>query len=174
MAELAASEVLTVVAEISIALAGFAGVVVAFRQRELESLLPHEQFRLRYMLLGASAALFFALLPFVPHYLGLEASATWTLSSAALAFGLLSLSLATYLEIKPHRREVSRTWLYIYQAGAGLAAVSLLLNCFGAFGEVLPGVYLGGLGFLLFNATSQFVRLLLSTSSPGSTSSPAA
>ncbi len=160
MAELAASEVLTVIAEISIALAGFAGVVVAFRHRELESLLPHEQFRLRYMLLGASAALFFALLPFVPHYLGLEASATWTLSSAALALGLLSLSLATYLEIKPYRREVSRTWLYIYQAGAGLASVSLLLNCFGTFGEVLPGVYLGALGFLLFNVTSQFVRLV--------------
>jgi hypothetical protein len=174
MAELAASEVLTVAAEISIALAGFAGVVVAFRQRGLESLLPHEQFRLRYMLLVAAAALFFALLPFVPHYLGLGASATWTLSSAALAFGILSLTLATYFQIKPHRREVSRTWYYVYQAGAGLAAISLLLSCFGTFGEVLPGVYLGGLGFLLFNATSQFVRLVSSNSSRGRTSSPAA
>lgn len=71
MAELSASEVLTVVAEISIALSGFAGVVVAFRQRGLDALLPHEQLRLRSMLLVACATLLFALLPFVPHYLRL-------------------------------------------------------------------------------------------------------
>ncbi len=174
MAELSASEVLIVVAEISIALAGFAGVVVAFRQRGLEALPALEQLRLRYMLLVACETLLFALLPFVPHYLRLGASATWTLSSGALAFSLLSFNLATYLDTKPHRRQLSRAWLYIYQTGGSLAAVALLLSCFGAFGEVLPGVYLGALGFLLFNATSLFVRLVLSTSSPRSTNSPAA
>lgn len=173
MAELSASEVLTVVAEISIALIGFAGVVVAFRQRGLEALPPNEQLRLRYMLLVACAALLFALFPFVPHYLRLGASATWTLSSGTLALGLLSLILATYFDAKPHGRQLSRAWLYIYQTGGSLAAVALLLNCFGAFGEVLPGVYLVGLGFLLFNATSLFVRLVLSYSSPSSTNSPA-
>ena len=173
MVELSASEVLTVVAEISIALAGFAGVVAAFRQRGLEALPPHEQLRLRYMLLVACAALLFALLPFVPHYLRLGASATWTLSSGTLALGLLSLVLAIYVEgSKPQARQLSRAWMYSYQTGASLAAVAQLLNCFGAFGEVLPGVYLAGLGFLLFYATSLFVRLVLSNSSPTGASSP--
>ncbi len=49
MAELSASEVLTVVAEISIALAGFAGVVVAFRQRGLEALLTVPRFFHRFV-----------------------------------------------------------------------------------------------------------------------------
>lgn len=169
MAELAASGVLTVVAEISIALVGFAGVVVAFRQRGLDGLLPHEQLRLRSMLLVACATLLFALLPFVPHYLRLGASATWTLSSGALAFGLLSLTLVSYLETRPHRRQLSQAWFHIYQTGAILAAAVLLLSCFGAFGEALPGVYLAALGFMLFNATSLFVRLVLYTSSPRNT-----
>jgi len=174
MAELSASEVLIVVAEISIALAGFAGVVVAFRQRGLEALPPHEQLRLRYMLLVACVALLFALLPFVPHHLRLDASATWALSSGAFALGLLSLILAVVLDAtKPQGRQLSRAWLYIYLTGGTLAAIALLLNCFGAFGEVLPGVYLAGLGFLLFYATSLFVRLVLSGPSPAGTSSPA-
>jgi hypothetical protein len=173
MAELLASEVLTVIAEISIALAGFAGVVVAFRQRALEALPPHEQIRLRYMLLVSCEALLFALLPFVPHYLRLGASTTWTLSSGALALGLMSLSLAIYVgSAKPQGRQLSRVWVNIYVFGGILAAIPLLLSCFGAFGEVLPGVYLAGLGFLLFTATSLFVRLVLSDSSPSATNSP--
>lgn len=174
MAALSASEVLTVVAEIAIALAGFAGVVVAFRQRGLDALPAHEQLRLRYMLLVACISVLFALLPFVPHYLRLNSTATWTISSGLLALGLVSLVLAVHVQAAtPAGHRLSRTWIYIYQTGLGLAAIALLLNAFGAFGEVLPGVYLVGLGCLLFYATSLFVRLVLSNSPSTGTNSPA-
>ena len=63
-----AAEVLTVLAEISIALAGFAGVVVALRQRGIDEFQPHELVRFGFMLGIACALLLFALLPFLVHY----------------------------------------------------------------------------------------------------------
>ena len=65
-----AAEVLTVLAEISIALAGFAGIVVALRQRGLHEFEPHELVRFWFMLGVACELLFFALLPFLFHHAG--------------------------------------------------------------------------------------------------------
>jgi hypothetical protein len=87
-------------AEISIALAGFTGIVVAFRQRGIQEFLPHELVRLQYMLGVACTLLFYALLPFLPHCLGLSDPSTWKISSAALSAGLLALALIGHVHTR--------------------------------------------------------------------------
>ena len=62
------SDVLTVIAEIGVALAGFSGIVVALRQRSAESWSLPEVMRLRFMLYGSTLTFLFALSPFVFHH----------------------------------------------------------------------------------------------------------
>jgi len=162
MPELAASNVLTVVAEIAIALAGFAGIVGAFRQRGLEAFEPHDVLRLRYMLLVACGTLGAALLPFVPYYLAASPTRTWAVSSAVLAVGLLGHLLLLSRTTLPHRPQLSRVWFGIYLIGSMLAGLLVAANALGGLGDPGPGPYLAGLGWMLFYATSIFVRLVLS------------
>ena len=164
MTELQAAQVLTVIAEISIALAGFSGIVVAFRQRGIEAWPPHELVRLRFMLGVACVTLLFSLLPFVPHYLGVRASATWVLSSAILSAGLFGFALVSYFATKAYLDRLSRPWFFTYIIGTITSALGLLCNGLGVFGAAYPGVYLAGLGWLLFFSTTLFVRLVLAPS----------
>ena len=87
------SDILTVIAEISVALAGFSGIVVALRHRALESWPAHEFSRFRNMLELAAYSIFFALFPFLPYHLGASSEVIWSLSSFALAAGLSAWSL---------------------------------------------------------------------------------
>jgi len=163
---LQAEEVLTVVAEIAIALAGFTGIVVAYRQRGLEEFLPHELIRLRFMLGVACTTLLFALLPFVPHYCGLSPTANWVASSSAMATGLVALGLIICFRTRSHLNRLSLAWFTAYVAGSGLFGVMVLANALELFFAAGPGLYLAGLGWLLFVSTSLFVRLILGPVSP--------
>ena len=164
MADLQATEVLTVIAEISIALAGFSGIVVAFRQRGIEAWPPHELIRLRFMLGIACVTLLFSLLPFVPHHLGARTSATWELSSVVFSAGLFGVSFVAYVGTKAYLNRLSRAWFFTYLTGSIASALGLLCNGLGVFGAAYPGVYLVGLGWLLFFSTTLFVRLVLAPS----------
>ena len=164
MAELQAAQVLTVIAEISIALVGFSGIVVSFRQRGIEAWPPHELIRLRFMLAVACVTLLFSLLPFVPHHLGAQTSATWVLSSAVFSAGLFGVALVSYFGTKAYLNRLSRPWFFTYLAGSIAAGVGLLCNGLGVLGTTFPGVYLAGLGWLLFFSTTLFIRLVLSPS----------
>ena len=154
-----AAEVLTVLAEISIALAGFAGIVVALRQRGIDEFQAHELVRFWFMLGLACELLFFALLPFLFHYTDQSADRTWALSSAALAAGLLALALIAYLQSRDPVLSMSR-WTYSYITGSSAFSALALANCLAIKGSAKPGVYLACLGWLLFFSTSLFVRLV--------------
>ena len=154
-----AAEVLTVLAEISIALAGFAGIVVAFRQRGIDGLQPHELVRLRFMLIAACGLLFFSLLPFLLHYMNPEGEATWALSSSVMAVGLVAVALFGYLQTRDAVLSKS-LWTYLYIFGSLVFATVALSNGLTLMGSAEPGFYLAGLGWLLFFATSLFVRLI--------------
>jgi hypothetical protein len=166
VADLQAAEVLTVIAEISIALAGFSGIVVAFRQRGIEAWPEHERVRLRFMLGVACVTLLFSLLPFVPHHLAVQHSVTWVFSSTAFSAGLVGVALVAYFGTRAHLNRLSRGWFYTYLIGSVVSALGLLCNGVGVFGPAYPGVYLAGLGWLLFFSTTLFVRLVLSPSLP--------
>ena len=161
-----AEEVLTVLAEISIALAGFTGIVVAFRQRGLGGFQPHELVRLRFMLGTACLLLFFALFPFLLHYMAFASDSTWALSSAALAVGLVGLALIGYFQTRDPVLSRSK-WTYSYTVGSVVFAAIALANGLALWGSATPGLYLAALGWLLFFSVSLFVRLVQASAAVG-------
>lgn len=121
-----AAEVLTVLAEISIALAGFAGIVVALRQRGIAGFQLHELVRLRFMLGVGCELLFLALLPFLFHYLGL-AKSTWVLSSYVMSAGLTALVVLSYLQTRDPILSKS-PWTRGYITGTTIFAAMAFVN----------------------------------------------
>ena len=59
------SDLLTSVAEVSVALAGFSGLFVAFSRSRGRSLLPIERYALLFLLFASLSAVLLAILPFV-------------------------------------------------------------------------------------------------------------
>jgi hypothetical protein len=156
------SEILTVSAEISVALAGFSGIVVALRQRGFESWPAHEVLRLRNMLELAAASTLFALLPFLPYYIGASDELTWSLCSLAYSAGLGSWLVRTNLRLRGAiRQRLSTAWLRTYNVGSAASVVLLVVNALAITGPPQLGIYLIGLGWILFFTFSLFVRLVL-------------
>jgi hypothetical protein len=160
------SDILTVIAEISVALAGFSGIVVALRHRALESWPAHEFSRFRNMLELAAYSIFFALFPFLPYHLGASSEVIWSLSSFALAAGLSGwLALTLYRTRGLVRKSFPAAWFWLYTFGTVASSLLALVNALGLVGTPQLGVYLVCLGWMLFFAISLFVRLALG---PGS------
>ena len=157
-------ETLTSVAEFAIALAGFSGIVVGLRANGKHPLTHQDRFGLIHIIVSSLCALLFSLLPFVPHHLGARTSATWELSSLVFSAGLFGVSLVAYFGTKDYLNRLSRAWFFTYLTGSIASALGLLCNGLGVFGAAYPGVYLVGLGWLLFFSTTLFVRLVLAPS----------
>lgn len=96
------SDILQTIAEVSIALTGFTGIVVALGRRADDSISGFALIRFRILLVASLLALALALLPFFGHYLRVRPELTWSACSAvvAIVFSALSFSrlLLTILE----------------------------------------------------------------------------
>lgn len=154
---------LQTVAEISIAFAGFSGLIVAFR-RHRGPLTPVERFRLQILLALAFGAM---LLSFVPELLaeaGLAAARVWVTASAVLG-GWAVVFLAWW---SWRSRRVSRqvpeifNWFAFSRMAVGHVAVIVLqaLVVIGVVRDHAPAAYLAGLIWLLLHAAHQFARML--------------
>ncbi len=155
------SDVLTVIGEIGVALAGFSGIVVALRQRSVESWSPTEVLRLRFMLYGSVSTVVSALLPFVPHHLGASPVLTWSVSSLLLAVLLGLVGFFSVTRITPLRSGLSSRWWVVYMLGTVVTFAALIANAAGLLGGPGLGLYLVGVVVLLFYAITLFVRLVL-------------
>ena len=155
------SEILLTLAQLSLGLAGFTGVVLAFRQQGVEAWPEHEQVRFRYMLELAAYSILFELLPFLLHHLGLPESGIWTTCSALLALWFVSRIVLT-MRISPTiMSRLNRTWFLTYQGGSALFALLAVVNALALLGPPGFGLYLAGLGWMLFYSASLYVRLVL-------------
>ncbi len=85
------TDALTAVAEISLGLAGFTGIIMALYSRA-ESWSQLDAIRALFLLIAGFGALLLSLLPFALHFLGLAEPTIWRASSVAmliLAFGYI-------------------------------------------------------------------------------------
>ena len=155
------SDVLTVIAEIGVALAGFSGVVVALRQRSVESWSAPDVLRLRFMLYASALTVLFALLPFVPHHLGATPALTWSIPSLLLAVVLGFTVGFGFMRNTPARSGLSPGWFVFYLSGFVITVAVLIANAVGLLGGPGLGLYLVGLAWFLFYSTTLFVRLVL-------------
>ena len=75
---------LQIIAEISIGLAGFSGLIVAFR-KDAGPLTNVQKYRLQILLALAFGAMFLALLPELLHYMGVPPDRLWGLAALVLS-----------------------------------------------------------------------------------------
>ena len=168
-------ELLTTIAEIGIALAGFSGLVVVLRKSD-GPLNAIEKYRMSVLLATAFGAMFLALLPGILQRLGLSGDDLWMVSSGFL----VAFSFIFVLTWVLSSRRFFRLAREIFNVAAFAAmAIGHLVNMLlqiavvlGFWSEQSAGVYLLGLAWLLAHASQQFVRMLFIQ--PSSTTNGAA
>ncbi len=154
---------LQTIAEISIGLAGFSGLVVVFR-KDAGPLNDVQKFRLRILFSLSFGAMFLSLLPDTLVNLGVPVERLWFYSSAAI-FAYSFLFIVWW--IKSSRR-VARVapeifdWVAFTVMTIGHTIVLLLQLAvmLGLMENREPGVIALGLIWYLINAAQQFVRML--------------
>jgi hypothetical protein len=156
-------EILQTIAEVSVAFAGFTGVVVAFGRRPQPGVSTVNAHAFKAMLASSLQALLFSVLPFLFAASGLSEPRLWRVASAFMLLGLLA---GAAVDVYFARRTDPVEWTRFDRAFQvliplfGLAAViGQLINLFGGV-EHPFAPYLGGLLFFLFFSSVMFVRLL--------------
>jgi hypothetical protein len=158
------TDFLLTLAEIAVALAGFAGLIVAISGRRGGSA---DEARLNLQLLknvlGASfMAAAFALLPVALLSMEIDSKAAWRGSAGLLAVALPLYMLRTVLPALTVYRAIGRTVPLSYQANIaiGLVVAGGLGLCAG--GVIPSSVYLPAVSFLAYGAAVSFVRVFVS------------
>jgi hypothetical protein len=165
-----AAQALSALAEVSVAFAGFSGIVTAFRRSDRGAWSRLDRFRFRFMVEFSLATLALSLFPFFLSELGLPEPRVWSLSSLLLGGGALLYLIRSALRLRrivAAGERVSRG-LAALSVAVGIAiTVSAFANAGGLFSRP-SGVYLAGVGGCLFVSSAMFARLLLASSpSPG-------
>ena len=157
------ASILQTMAEVSVALAGFTGVVAAFGQRR-GHWAAIDTLRFRVMLLTSLAALVFSILPFAIHHMGAEPTTTWAISSGLLASYFVIIALVDSRRLRQGgvpKDPQFRAWsLALTYSFAGVALVTQVLNALGMGFHRAFGPYFLGLCCLLLICVLMFIRLL--------------
>ena len=151
------------VAEISIAFAGFSGLVVAFR-RHRGPLSHVEKYRLQILLVLSFGAMMLSFLPELLSIAGLAASSVWRLSSAGLA-GWSLVFVAWWVwrsrAIKREVPEIFSGFAFARMCLGHITVIVLQLMVVLAFiREAAPATYLVGLIWYLVHCAQQFARMM--------------
>jgi hypothetical protein len=151
------------VAEVAIALAGFSGLLVAFR-KSAGPLSNVQKYRMRILFSLSFGALFLSLLPAIILNLDVSEDKLWVYSSLAMSI-YSSYFLAWWLyssrrTVKKYP-EIFDRWVFLTMtAGHILILVLQLFVVFKLIDSGHAGIFLIGLTWYLINASQQFVRML--------------
>ena len=158
------SDELLTIAEISVGIAGFSGVVAAFLQRE--QLHQLDQARFINLFVVAFATLFLAFVPISFSHAGFTGMALWRWSSAAMLVAWLLNSGITIFFVYPVIRQyIPGRARRIPSAAVAVPSIlnlfAQILNLAGWFWE--PGflVFLLGLFVYLYTAAALFVYIVI-------------
>jgi hypothetical protein len=155
---------LLTIAQISVALAGFASVVIALRGSGPQAWTPQDRFGLGNVLAASVGTLLGSLLPFPLAYFGWSNEIVWGVTNAT--FGAIVLSAVSFLAISVKTgRTPPRTPLVFWSfVGSGcLIAAMLLLSAFDLWFPRGPAILLVGLIWTLLAAFAQLATFLLVT-----------
>ena len=157
-------EALGVAAQIAVALAGFAGVVVVFRRESVHEWSPIDKVRLRFLLANSILPLGLCMIGLLLLTIKPIPPAVWRWCSAIefvvfLLFVVIMNKAFRRLGVRKVQREGgSRFMLYLFGA-FGTAAILLQL-----YNLALPGAFwpfFAGIVFQLVAAMAQFARMIL-------------
>lgn len=153
--------VLTVIAEISIAFAGFSGLIIALRKGK-GPLTEVETYRVRVMLLLAFGALFLALLPELLSAAGV--APLWRTASVVFtAYSIVALGwwVLVSMRIRKTHPEIFHWSAFSRMLSGHAVALALQIGVAAALiVDAAPAAYLAGLVWYLIHAAQQFSRML--------------
>jgi hypothetical protein len=154
---------LQTIAEISIGLAGFSGLVVALREGS-GSLDDIQKYRLRILFSLSFGAMFLSLLPDTLMNFGVQDERVWIGSSAAI-FTYSLLFIAWWIVSSRRMARIAPeifNWMAFSTMATGHTIVLLLQLAIvlGFLENRAPGVIALGLIWYLIHAAQQFVRML--------------
>jgi hypothetical protein len=152
-------DVLLSLAQISTALLGFAGVVVAFQSRRDVRAKPNLE-RFSMMVAFALAALLFSLLPVILSYARVPQSAVWRSSSIALIGFLVFPTVGSVYNLVRRRQAFSPIISSVIGAGSAVSGALQLVNAVGAEAAMSFAAYLVGVVWLLCASVVFFLRLV--------------
>lgn len=165
------ADVLLTVAEIAVAFAGFASVVVLFQQGEPARWAPAVVVRLRTMIESSLVTLFAALMPFLLHHGGLADESLWGTASAVLVVAYAAFGARVWGRSRGAvaSGELSGAFSAAMAGVTLLVGAALLCNAFGVLLQRGIGAYLVGVAWILGFSSLMFLRLAaFSDSRPGS------
>lgn len=158
-----APESLRIIAEISIALAGFSGLVAAFRKQQ-GPLSAIEKYRMQVLLALAFGAMFLSFIPELLMDSGIDTTKVWPYASSVV---ILYSGVFVYWWISASKR-IARvapeifSWYAFARMVAGHVIVVLLLIAVITFSLDVRGAaaYVVSLIWYLMHAAQQFARML--------------
>ncbi len=160
---------LITLAEVSVAVVGFAGVVSVLRGDSAPGQETMRQWRLRFMVTTGTLAVAFCLLPLPLLAYGVPPGSVWSGAGALLALA----NIATAFWLLQQQRDYLGQALYrptrfndgIYLAVLAIATFLLLGNIAGLAGGPRFAPYLVGVIIWLLFAVNTFFRMILASSS---------
>lgn len=158
------TEVLLTVAEVALGLAGFSGVMTAFRQRPGQ-LTAVEIYRLAVLPGASFGAMFLAFLPLALEQLGINGASVWSSASSVMAaFSVIAvfIFLAASRRVNRQAAEIFNWDIFGATTLGHFANVWLqLFNAVHSSDTAAPGIYVVGLLWYLLHAAMQFSRILV-------------
>jgi hypothetical protein len=157
-------EALGIAAQIAVALAGFAGVVVVFRREAVHEWSAIDKLRLRLLLANSVVPLGLSMLGLLLLTIKPMPSGTWRLCSGILLVATLSfVTVATKMFRRLNFQDLQRqrfTRLIYYLFGAfGAAAMLLQLYNIVLLAAFWP--FFAGIVYQLVTAMAQFARMII-------------
>lgn len=153
---------LLTIAQLSVALAGFASVVIALRGSSPDAWSPQDRFGWGNVLGASVGTLIGSLLPFPLSYLGWSSELVW--GAVSVTFGVLVLGGVGFLTFAVTKRSVAprRPRVFWALVGSGyLVAASLFLAVGGLVFPSGPSVLLFALIWALIAAFAQLATFVL-------------
>lgn len=154
---------LQVIAEVSIAFAGFSGLIVALRKSP-GPLTEVQKFRIQLLLWLAFGALFLSFLPAIVRSFGAGESEVWKIGNASLlAYSLLfnTWALINTIRIAKTAPEIFNWFAFARMNTGHLLIIALQVYALvSSRSELAPAAFLAGLIWYLLHATQQFCRML--------------
>ena len=158
-------EALGIAAQIAVALAGFAGVVVVFRRESVHEWSPLDKLRLRLLLASSILPLGLCMVGLMLLTIEPMPPGIWRWCSGMefvvfLLFVVTMTKTSQRLGVRKVQREGGRRFMLLYLFGAfGMAAMLLQ-----AYNIALPGAFwpfFAGIVYQVVTAMAQFARMIL-------------
>ena len=161
-------ETLLTIAEIAIAIIGFAGIVSALRPSASRSADVMHRLRMRLMVEGSANVMIFAFLPFLLSAF-LSGQQVWAVGSGILAITSPISTGSVYLRQRRIFGSAMLRRTLLFDSSVILMTIAvefvLILNCLGVFFEPRFGGYLLGVLFPMGVSVAMFIRAIFASDS---------